>query len=190
MELSHRLADDLDGCFADLVQEHQDLVFGVALRAVGNRADAEDVAQESFVRAYRALRKYPADRVRRMVLRPWLARIALNVARNHFRARTPLAELDAAADLAGPGTQEPVVLAERRDERRLWLRLMAALPERQRLAVGLRHVEGLSYPELAAALDRPLGSVKSDVHRGVRLLRAAYEAEQRRIEQSEKREAV
>ena len=67
------------------------------------------------------------------------------------------------------------------------MRLMAGLPERQRLAVGLRHVEGLSYPELANALDRPLGSVKSDVHRGVRLLRAAYEAEQRRIE---KREAV
>jgi DNA-directed RNA polymerase specialized sigma24 family protein len=51
-------------------------------------------------------------------------------------------------------------------------------------------VEGLSYPELAHALDRPLGSVKSDVHRGVRLLRAAYEAEQRRIEKIEDREAV
>jgi RNA polymerase sigma-70 factor (ECF subfamily) len=190
MELSHRLADDLDGCFADFVEEHQGLVFGVALRAVGNRADAEDVAQESFVRAYRALRKYPAERVRQMLLRPWLARIALNVARNQFRARRPVTELDAAADVAGPAIQEPVVLAERRDERRLWLRLMTALPERQRLAVGLRHVEGLSYPELAHALDRPLGSVKSDVHRGVRLLRAAYEADQLRIEKIEKREAV
>jgi RNA polymerase sigma-70 factor (ECF subfamily) len=190
MELSHRLADDLDGCFADLVEEHQDLVFGVALRAVGNRADAEDVAQESFVRAYRALRKYPAARVKKMLLRPWLARIALNVARNHFRARRPVTELDAAADVRAPAAHEPVVLAERRDDRRMWIRLMAGLPERQRLAVGLRHVEGLSYPELAHALGRPLGSVKSDVHRGIRLLRAAFEAEQRSIEKVENREAV
>ena len=190
MELSHRLADDLDGCFADLVEEHQDLVFGVALRAVGNRADAEDVAQESFVRAYRALRQYPAERVKGMLFRPWLARITLNVARNHFRARRPLADLDVALEVPAPAREEPVVLAERRDERRLWMRLMAGLPERQRLAVGLRHVEGLSYPELANALDRPLGSVKSDVHRGVRLLRAAFEAEQRIIETSETRKAV
>lgn len=185
MELNQRLSDDLDGCFAELVEAHQDLVFGVALRAVGNRADAEDVAQESFVRAYRALRKYPAERIQSMLLRPWLARIALNTARNHFRARKPGVDIDAAAEVSGPPTHEPVSLIERREERRLWLRLMASLPDRQRLAVGLRHVEGLSYPELAEALDRPLGSVKSDVHRGVRLLRAAYEAEQRRIETRE-----
>ena len=54
---------------------------------------------------------------------------------------------------------------------------MAALPPRYRRAVELRHVSGLSYPELAEALERPLGTVKSDVHRGVQLLRAAYEHE-------------
>ena len=187
MELSQRLAADLDGCFAELVEEHQDLVFGVALRAVGNRHDAEDVAQDTFVRAYRALKSYPAARVREIMLRPWLARIAMNAARNHFRARRPADALDPAIEIPAMAQDEPVNLAERRDERRVWLRLMAGLPERQRVAVGLRHVEGLSYPELAEALGRPLGSVKSDVHRGVRLLRAAYEAEQRR---TENREAV
>jgi RNA polymerase sigma-70 factor (ECF subfamily) len=184
MELAQRLALDLDAAFADLVLGHQDLVFGVALRVVG-RADAEDVAQEVFVRAYRALKRYPPDRVRALLLRPWLARITLNAARNHLRSRRPAGGLDAAPDPAAPPSAEPVSLAERREERQLWSRLLAGLPDRYRLAVALRHVEGLSYPELAATLDRPLGSVKSDVHRGVGLLRAAYEAEQRRVETRE-----
>jgi RNA polymerase sigma-70 factor (ECF subfamily) len=67
----------------------------------------------------------------------------------------------------------------------MWARLLNGLPDRYRLAVALRHVEGLSYDELAQATGRPLGSVKSDVHRGVALLRAAYDAEQRRIAQKE-----
>jgi RNA polymerase sigma-70 factor (ECF subfamily) len=80
-----------------------------------------------------------------------------------------------------------VRLAERREEHRFWSGLLNQLPERYRLAVALRHVEGLSYQEISDALARPVGSVKSDVHRGVRELRAAYEAEQRTIA---KREAV
>ena len=72
-------------------------------------------------------------------------------------------------------------LAERSDERRMWARLLAGLPDRYRLAVALRYVDDLSYPELAETLGRPLGSVKSDVHRGTALLRAAYDAEQRAL---------
>jgi RNA polymerase sigma-70 factor (ECF subfamily) len=81
--------------------------------------------------------------------------------------------------------QEPARIAERGDERRMWARLLAQLPERYRLAVALRHVEGLSYAELAETLGRPMGSVKSDVHRGTALLRAAYDAEHRDIEHRE-----
>ncbi len=62
----------------------------------------------------------------------------------------------------------------------MWARLLKALPDRYRLAVALRHVDGLSYAEIAETLGKPLGSVKSDVHRGIDLLRAAYDAEQRR----------
>ena len=85
-----------------------------------------------------------------------------------------------------PATEDgPVRLAERRDDRRMWARLLADLPPKYRLAVALRHVEGLSYEELSETLDRPVGSVKSDVHRGIALLRAAYDAEQREIAQKE-----
>ena len=69
--------------------------------------------------------------------------------------------------------------------RAMWARLLTQLPERYRLAVALRHVEGLSYEELAETLKRPVGTVKSDVHRGVALLRAAYDAEQRVTAQKE-----
>lgn len=179
-ELPARLARDLEGSFAELVAQHQDLVFGVALRVTADRAAAEDIAQEAFVRAYRALKRYPGSRIEQMSLRPWLARISLNLARNDRRIRRPADTLDAASDHAHPG-DGPVRLAERREEHRFWSGLLNQLPERYRLAVALRHVEGLSYAEIADALARPVGSVKSDVHRGVRELRAAYEAEQRLI---------
>jgi RNA polymerase sigma factor (sigma-70 family) len=184
-ELNARLARDLDGSFEDFVRRHQDLVFGVALRVVRDGARAEDIAQEAFVRAYRALRKYPRQRVQELRPRPWLAQIALNLARNEVRRARPHDDLDAVAQRAAAADDGPVHLAERRDERAMWARLLAQLPERYSLAVALRHVDGLSYDELSQTLDRPLGSVKSDVHRGIALLRAAYDAEQRRVAELE-----
>ena len=178
-ELPARLAADLDGSFADLVRVHQDLVFGVAFRVVRDGASAEDIAQEAFVRAYRALKRYPTKRVEELKPRPWLAQITLNLARNHVRARRNHDDLDEIAERVPTREDGPLRLAERRDDQRMWARLLAALPDRYRLAVALRHVEGLSYEELSETLDRPVGSVKSDVHRGIALLRAAYDAEQR-----------
>jgi RNA polymerase sigma-70 factor (ECF subfamily) len=184
-ELCARLADDLDGAFAALVIGHQQLVFGIALRVVGDSASAEDVAQEVFVRAYRTLRTYPAQRVRELRLRPWLGRISLNLAHNALRGRRAMGDL---ADLADDSTSTddgPLRLVQRSEEQRMWARLLAGLPERYRMPVALRHVDGLSYAELAEVLKRPLGSVKSDVHRGTALLRAAYDAEQRAIARQE-----
>jgi len=184
-DLTARLAADLDGNFADLVRQHQDLVFGVALRVVRDSASAEDVAQEAFVRAYRALKRYPRERIEELKCRPWLAQISLNLARNAVRSRKQHDDLDEAAEQIPSKEVGPVRLAERRDDQRMWARLLAELPDRYRLAVALRHVEGLSYEELAETLERPVGSVKSDVHRGVVLLRAAYDAEQRVAAQKE-----
>jgi RNA polymerase sigma-70 factor (ECF subfamily) len=177
--LCERLASDLDGAFPALVDAHQDLVFGVALRVVRDRAMAEDVAQDALVRAYRALRRYPPERVREVRLRPWLARIALNAARNTIRSHREHADLADAPEHVASAAEGPLRIAERNDERRMWTRLLATLPEKYRVPVALRYVDDLSYPELAEALGRPLGTVKSDVHRGTALLRAAYDAEQR-----------
>jgi len=177
--LCDRLATDVDEAFPELVVANQDLVFGVALRVVRDAHTAEDVAQEAFVRAYRALRRYPDQQVRELRLRPWLARIALNAARNEVRARHSHLDIDETAATVAEQSDGPLRLAERNDEQRMWRRLLAQLPDRYRLAVALRYIDDLSYPELAETLGRPLGTVKSDVHRGTALLRAAYDAEQR-----------
>ncbi len=179
--LCERLATDLDAAFAELVSDHEDVVFGVALRVVRDEHLAQDVAQDAFVRAYRALRGYPAQRVLELRLRPWLARIALNAARNEIRGRRSHDDLDSLNEPPDRDAVGPARMAERNDERRMWARLLAGLPDRYRLAVGLRYIADLSYPELAETLGRPLGSVKSDVHRGTALLRAAYDAEQRAL---------
>lgn len=179
--LCERLAADVDAAFADVVTTHQHLIYGVSLRLVRDEAAAQDVAQDTFVRAYRALKRYPSERVRELRLRAWLARIALNTARSWLRQRRQHDAIDEAALAITAPQDGPSRLVERRDETRMWARLLAGLPDRYRIAVGLRHVEGLSYAELAEALHRPLGSVKSDVHRGTALLRAAYDAEQRAL---------
>jgi len=180
-ELPARLARDLDGSFEALVVAHQRLVFGLALRVVADRADAEEVAQDTFVRAYHALAGYEAERVAAMRLRPWLAQIALNLARNRVRRRPPphrpLEDGDGQPlAVAAPSAAGPAELAERRVERDLWAGLLAGLPRGQREAVVLRHVEGLPYAEVAEVLGRPVGTVKTHVHRGVRQLREQLEA--------------
>jgi RNA polymerase sigma-70 factor (ECF subfamily) len=179
--LCERLASDVESAFPDVVSAHQDMVFGVALRVLRDDAAAQDVAQEALVSAYRALKRYPAERIRALRLRPWLARIALNAARNTLRGRRQHDQIEDVAGRLAASTDGPAQLTERRDEQRMWSRLLAGLPERYRLAVALRYVEDLSYAELAQTLDRPLGSVKSDVHRGIALLRAAYDSEQRAL---------
>ena len=185
-ELPDRLARDLDGSFEELVRGHERLVFGLALRVVGDRADAEEVAQDTFERAYHALAGYPAERVAGMRLRPWLARIALNLARNRLRRRPPPARPledghGQPLAVAAPTAAEPAEVAERGQERDFWAGLLAGLPRPYREAVVLRHVEGLPYSEVAEVLGRPVGTVKTHVHRGVRQLRVMLERREERV---------
>src|SRR5215471_740605 len=83
------LARDLDGTFESLVRAYQDRLYSFALRVTRNAQDAEEVAQDAFVRAYRALATYGEERIRALALRAWLYRITLNVARNRLRGKKP-----------------------------------------------------------------------------------------------------
>ena len=177
-ELTDRLSRDLDGAFETLVRGHVDRCYTIALRIVGNAADAEEVTQDALVRAYRALATYEPDRIRDLRLRGWLATIVANLARNRLRRRgppvtalAPLVELGA-EPRAGEATDPAMVSARRADQRRIAAAVLA-LPERYRVPVVLRHVDDLSYDEVAEALDRPVGTVKAQVHRGLALLRHA-----------------
>jgi RNA polymerase sigma-70 factor (ECF subfamily) len=174
--LAARLAADLDGSFEALVEAHGGRLFSIAVRVLGNRSDAEEAAQDAFVRAYRALSGYDHDRISELRLRAWLATIVVNVCRNRIRVnRVQTVEL-----VFEPSTEPSADPLGRRDAKAAWAGLLASLPPAQRSAIVLRHVDGLSYTEMAEALGRPEGTLKAQVHRGLAALRDAYLAAERR----------
>jgi RNA polymerase sigma-70 factor (ECF subfamily) len=168
---------DLDRAFPDLVREHQNAVYSIALRLTGAPADAEDAAQDAFVRAYRALSTYDDERRRALRVRPWLAAITVNVCRNRVRTasrRPAMGRLDATHEPASTGRSVGQVAEDRETAAELATALRR-IPEPQRQAVVLHGAGGLTYREISEALGRPEGTVKADVHRGLRALRALLE---------------
>lgn len=184
--LGEALAACVDSAFEGLVRAYQQRIYAFVLRLTATSADAEEIAQDTFVRAYRALASYPPERIRALALRPWLYQIALNLARNrardtrHERQLTVVPprpredpEEPAAIEPEDDPALRPEALAEASEARRELAAKLAELPTRYRAAVVLRHVEGFSYSEMAELLGQPIGTVKANVHRGVRLLRAS-----------------
>jgi RNA polymerase sigma-70 factor (ECF subfamily) len=180
--LANRLATDVDAAFPALVAEHQDRLYTIALRLLGDGRDAEEVAQDALVRAFRAMHGYPRERIAALKLRPWLASIAVNLARNRRRRhddRQPPGSLepmlDAGFDPPTDGCTAPAAIADRRETQREIAAALLRLTPAVRSAIVLRHVDGLSLAETAEALGRPEGTIKAQVHRGLRELRALLE---------------
>jgi RNA polymerase sigma-70 factor (ECF subfamily) len=152
-----------------LVEEYERRVIGLAWGLLGNRADAEDVAQDSFLRAFRALGSFRGQ----STFRSWLFQITINAARTYRRTREGRHEDAAGGTMemdttARPDSLERAVVA--RDRVR---RAMATLPPDLREAVILRDVNGLDYREIAHVLDIPMGTVESRIFRGRARLRQA-----------------
>jgi RNA polymerase sigma-70 factor, ECF subfamily len=166
--------------FDKIVDEYQRRLYGFALRMTGNREDAEEIVQDAFVRAYRALGKMSSEQRAELRLQPWLYTITLNVTRNRLRSKRPTnVALDALADadalLRGSAVREappqPEKIVEQKADMALVERALLQLPMHLRAAATLRFIEGRSHPEIAEILDQPIGTVKSHVHRAVRILR-------------------
>jgi RNA polymerase sigma factor (sigma-70 family) len=176
--LAAELAHDRDAAFPRLVRTLQDGLFAGALRLTGSRADAEEITQESFVRAYRALKSYPDERVRELRVREWLWTITLNLCRNRARARARRPEAPSGEDAAVldpmPGPEQQALATADRESLEQHL---ARLPWATRASLVLRYVADLPYAEIATALDRPVGTVRSDVHRGLQRLRQSLKEE-------------
>ena len=179
--LEAALAEDLEGSFERMVREYQDRLYSFAHRLAGNPEDAEEIAQDAFVRAYRAMKTYPAERIRALSLKAWLYQITLNVARNRQRRRKQKFVSIDARDGDGralwepeddPGSRPDSRFEEGRQRADI-ATLVGGLPERYRSALILRYMEGLRLEEVAAVLKQPLGTVKSNVHRAVNALREA-----------------
>jgi len=168
------LAGDRDG-YASLLARHKGPVYSFLRRLVGGAADAEDLAQETFLKAFRALGAYDAARP----FRSWLFGIAHHAALDFLRARRPetLSLDDGDAPLAVPDAAAgPEREAELALDGALVERLLRALPAPYREVLLLRHAEGLSVEDAAAALGLPEGTVKIRLFRAREMMRAKWEA--------------
>ncbi|MDQ1394119.1 MAG: hypothetical protein QOF30_3096 [Acidimicrobiaceae bacterium] len=172
--LTWRLSRDLDAEFADVVSSFEAAVYTTALRMSGRADDAEDLAAETFLRAYAALRQYDPARIVELQLRPWLITICLNAWRNQVRtaARRPARDTRTFVPEPAATGESPEEAAERNDEADQLAGWLQRLADKQRTAIVLRHVVGLPYAEVALVLRCPEGTAKSHVSRGLTQLRA------------------
>ena len=157
------------------MRRHQDIAFRTAYAITGSAADAEEVAQDAFVKAHRALGRFRSG----SPFRPWMLKIVANEARNRrvSSGRRHSLELRLADEPpsggAAPSSESAAIAAE---ERRALLRAIAALRDDDRLVIVARHLLGLSEQETAAAIGVRVGTVKSRLSRALVRLRAELEA--------------
>jgi RNA polymerase sigma-70 factor, ECF subfamily len=176
-ELLEKLSLDLAGHFQELVLAYQNWVYAFALRQTGSTVEAEDIAQEIFLQVYVTLENYPEQRIRSLKLRPWLAKIALYVCCNRSRKKRvredplDLSDGSLALEIEGDWQENPESYLESVERLQELSTLLFKLPEQYRIALNCYYFADLSYQEIAALLNQPLGTVKSNIHRGLRLLR-------------------
>jgi RNA polymerase sigma-70 factor (ECF subfamily) len=149
--------------FEELVTMYQHRVFGVALRMLGNRAEAEEIAQETFLRAHRALGAFRGE----ARLGTWLYAIASRLCLNRLASGSRRHERsdDTALLQAPAGGPDAVGALERGELEAALHQAVAALPEERRIVVVLRDLEGLSYEEIGEVLGVPLNTVRTRLHR-------------------------
>ena len=162
---------DVDA-FESLVKKYQQTVYAFCRRLTGAHQSADDLAQETFIKAYLALSRFDP----RWPLYPWLRKIALNTGLNYLKARSrerPLREeaLPSRGDGPRPATSQPQAGLERAEFESRLERAVASLPEEQKSVFVLRFYEELSYEEISRALDVPHGTVMSRLNRARQKLR-------------------
>src|SRR5215203_3266292 len=168
------------GRFEAFVREYQDMVFATAVRLLGNPAEAEDVAQTVFLKAFQRFRELESS----VTVAGWLKTVTTNLCLNHlsrYRARWQFfSELDAAAPEGVPSFASSLVAPARvevdheaADRQTRLEQALRMLPDHQRVPLVLFHFDDLSYHEIAAKLGVSLSKVKSDIFRGRETLKKA-----------------
>jgi RNA polymerase sigma-70 factor, ECF subfamily len=166
------------GCrdaFDELVRRYRRRVYNLVRTLTAGDSDAEDLVQDTFVRAYRAIARFRGD----SAFRSWLYRIAINVVHTHVNRRrmrngalvVPVHDADAVDDLPASGDVEQTLL-----RRQVIDRALASLPEDLRMLVVLRDIHGLKYDEIAKVVKTPRGTVESRLFRARQRLRPLLES--------------
>ncbi|UWR23499.1 RNA polymerase sigma factor [Sulfitobacter sp. S190] len=166
-DLLARYAAGDDAAARQLTQRLAPRVFAHAVRVLGDRAEAEDVTQEALMRLWKIAPKWDAGRAQAST---WLYRVTANLCTDRLRRQTH-ADIDAVAAPADPAAPAPARMLDSARHDALQAALLR-LPERQRQAVVLRHIEGLANPEIAEILDVGIAAVESLTARGKRALAA------------------
>jgi RNA polymerase sigma-70 factor (ECF subfamily) len=160
--------------YEELVYAHQGIAYRTAYVIAGNAADAEEAAQDGFVKAWRALGRFREG----APFRPWLLQIVANEARNRRRSagrRAHLALRAATEEPSGDAAPSPEASLLSAETRETLLAAVNELPEDQRTVIALRFFVGLSEQEVAEALKLPIGTVKSRSARALERLRDSYD---------------
>ena len=150
--------------YGELVSRYQTNLFNVCYRILHERGEAEDLAQESFLRAYDRLSTFDMERE----FGPWIRKVAANLCLNHLESQPKSVELKDEKDANESQGPEAVVEVHERSEQ--IRRALASLPAHYRVVVELRHYQEMSYDEIAAELKIPLSDVKSHLFRARKLL--------------------
>ena len=168
------LAADLDGRFPDLVDAYALMVLTIAVRLT-DRSTGQDIAQEVFLRAYRAIGGYGSERVAQLDTRAWLATITRNLVRNEHRRRERRATVPLGTEDTPPAAQTSTSQLDAVTEGDHLDQLLSTLSDAQREAVVLRHIVGLPMRDVALTMACPEGTAKSHVSRGLAALRAVLD---------------
>ena len=171
--VARSISGDADS-FNELIRRWERPIYALAYRVIGREEDARDVCQETFLRAFRALKGFRGQ----AKFSSWLYRIALNLCRDWVRRerRTPVVQAPEGIDLmdlaaVGAPTESIEDLVARKDLARTVERAMALLPEEQRTAIILKEYHGLTFQEIAELIGCPLSTVKTRLYQGLTVLR-------------------
>lgn len=179
-ELVRRFVKGDRSAFETLVHRHTRLIYNLAYRFTQDTMEAENIAQETFLRTFAALPTSQID----LPFKPWLIKIAVNLCRNRARRKDSilfseiehLADEEPAIELIADEDPLPLEQIEAEEMVEMLRQAIAVLPPAYRLAVTLRYNEGLSYTEISEALGLPLNTVRTHLFRAKLLLRSALAA--------------